>query len=266
MGRRARQLSPETEIRPGLSSEEELLLDIVLRAGGPVGARLAGRQLREAGVVVSEATISRMFKRLDDCGLTAPSGQKGRTLTEQGSKTARELSTRQRRDEAFTRALDIRNVEQLLDLLHGRRGVERELAGRAATKATAEDLERLEGILRSHEDHIAAGHDTRQVGMDFHRAVAEIAGSDLLQVLASIVLNDSLVPLEKVLDVITGGHGTVGQSAPEHEEILSALRRRDPVAAEEAMARHISRLIDEVAEFAESDHVKLFDRLLMFTR
>ncbi|MGW0805114.1 FCD domain-containing protein [Nonomuraea sp. NPDC002799] len=265
MARQERQQSAQPGT-PVLSVEEEQLLDVVMRAQGPVGARLAGRQLGETGLKVSEATISRMFKRLDDFGLTTPSGQKGRTLTDRGLQLAKGLSARQSRDEAFTRALDIRSVEQLLDLLYARRGVERELAGRAAGKATPEDLAELEAILRSHEHHLVDGRDARPVAMDFHRAIARIAGSDLLQVLASVVLSDSLVPLEKVLDVITGGHGTLGRSAPEHEEILAALRRRDSRAAEEAMAGHLTRLIDEVAEFAKSDHVQLFERLLMFTQ
>ncbi|GAA5040173.1 FCD domain-containing protein [Thermocatellispora tengchongensis] len=251
---------------PELNPEEERLLAIVLRSDGPVGARLAGRQLREAGLDISEATVSRIFKRLDDFGLTVPAGRKGRTLTEHGRRCAEALSARQRHEEEFARAFDIRTVEQLLDLLHARRGVERELAARAASRASDEDVARLEELLRSHERRLAADEDARQVGMDFHRVIARIAGSDLLGALANAVLNESLIPLEKVLDVITGGHDTVGRSVPEHVEIVAAIRRRDPAAAEEAMARHLTRLIDEVNDFARSDQVRIFDRLLMFTR
>ncbi|WP_182886858.1 MULTISPECIES: FCD domain-containing protein [unclassified Microbispora] len=270
MARRARPSASDVPAvngaAPELNPEEERLLGIVWRADGPVGARLAGRQLRESGLEISEATVSRIFKRLDDFGLTMPSGRKGRTLTEHGRRCAEAMSARQRHEEEFTRAFDIRTVEQLLDLLHARRGVEREIAGRAAAKATDDDVAGLEEILRRHEMSLDDDEHARQVGMNFHRTIARIAGSDLLGALAGAVLNESLLPLEKVLDVITGGHGTVSQSVPEHVEIVAAIRRRDPAAAEEAMARHLTRLIDEVTDFSRSDQVRIFDRLLMFTR
>jgi len=57
--------------------------------------------------------------------------------------------------------------------------------------------------------------------------------------------------VERALDVILNNRGTLGNSAEEHEVVLTALRARDAEAARRAMCEHLSRLQVETKRFAE---------------
>jgi GntR family transcriptional regulator, transcriptional repressor for pyruvate dehydrogenase complex len=259
-------LTPEPALWDTLSPEERAILLLLADRDGPVGARVAMRVLDDDGLRISEASVSRVFVRLDAAGLTTAMGRKGRTLTAAGRALATRVRTSRRRNAGFSEALDIRSVEQLLDLLYARRGVEREAARAAARRGRPEEIEHLRGLLREQERLLAAGLDAHPGGMGFHVAVAAMAGGRLFPALAQVVLDESLEPLERVLEVITGGHGTLEDSAADHARIVEAIAARDGDAAEAAMAAHLSRLIGEVETFAGTGNDRLFERLLKLTR
>lgn len=245
-----------------LSPDESRILMLLHERPAPAGARVLTQELLDSGVTTSEASVSRVFVRLDAAGLTTAVGRKGRVLTTLGAKVASTAVANRKRNVGFNQALRIRSVQQLMDLLYARRGVEREVARAAALRRTPKQLKEIESIMREHERALAAGDDPSPSGMEFHRMIVRMAGGELFTALADVVLNESLLPLEQVLDAITGGRGTMGQSVPEHEPILAAIRARDAEAAAEAMAEHMTRLIAEVEEFASGDNNRLFERLL----
>lgn len=254
--------TPDGDIDTALSHEESRLLRILLRSDAPIGARAATRLLAADGIALSEATASRIFSRLDDLGFTEPMGRKGRVLTAGGRRMTASAAIADRRNGDLRKALDIQSVHQLLDLLRARRGVERELARSAALHATAAYVDRLERAIGQQKEVIATGESPQQRAMGFHRIIAEMSQNPLLAAISETLWNDSLVPLEKILDVVTAGHGTVEDSLPEHVQILDRLRAGDPDGAESAMDAHHSRLIAEVEEFAASDKADLFSRLI----
>jgi DNA-binding FadR family transcriptional regulator len=258
--------SSAPEATAALPPEAEKLLLVLRRSTGPVGARQAARSLAETGAKISEASVSRVLSHLDSLGLTEPVGRKGRVLTEQGGRhVARRLSD-QRRNADFSKALDIQTMQQLLDWLHARRGVECEVVRAVAERAGDDALARLEELLAAHEKAIDAGADPTPVAMRFHTELAQAADSPLLRALATLLQTEELAPMEQLLDTITGGHGTMGRSTREHESILEALRARDPDAAERAMRAHLDRLITEVDEFARGDLGGMLPRLLRLIR
>jgi GntR family L-lactate dehydrogenase operon transcriptional regulator len=235
---------------------------LLYERSAPVGARLATKELVDQGVSTSEASVSRVFVRLDAAGLTEAIGRKGRVLTALGHEVASTAMANRKRNAGFNQALRIRSVEQLMDLLYARRGVEREIARAAAVRRSAKQLRELETIMRDHERALATGEDPSPSGMEFHRAIVRMAGGELFGALGDVVLNESLLPLEQVLDAITGGRGTMGKSAPEHQPIMDAIKSKDADGAGQAMADHLTRLITEVEAFARSGNSRLFERLL----
>lgn len=245
-----------------LTPDEARTLMVLYERGAPVGARLVTKELLDRGDSTSEASVSRVLVRLDAAGLTTAVERKGRVLTAFGREVASTAVANRKRNAGFNQALRIRSVEQLMDLLYARRGVEREVARAAAVRRSAKQVKGLEAIMREHEHALATGDDPSPSGMEFHRAIVRMAGGEMFPALGDVVLNESLLPLEQVLDAITGGRGTIGKSAPEHEPILDAIRRKDPDAAAEAMADHVSRLITDVEVFACSGNSRMFERLL----
>jgi GntR family L-lactate dehydrogenase operon transcriptional regulator len=249
-----------------LTHEEARTVLLLLEQSEPAGARVVTRQLRDSGLDMSEASVSRLFARLDAAGLTVASGRKGRVLTEFGRRVATTAQDDHRRNLAIKQALDVRSLRQLTDLLCARRGVEREVARAAALRRDATQLKELEALQVKHDAVVlfTTGKPS-QVGIQFHKLLAQCARSDIFVTLADMVLNDSLDWLEQVLDVVTDGHGTSGRSVGEHMAILDAVRRQDGDAADQAMADHLTRLLDEVERFASRNNGEVFERLLRTT-
>ena len=240
-------------------------VDLLLALGGvsdPMGARLASRELAERGLALSEATVSRMLGNLDALGYTQPHGVKGRTLTKRGVALARAHQRDRKRNADLAVVLDIRSIEQLLDLLYARLGVERQAARAAALRASDEDLDELQAIVDEFDVTLARGENPRHLAIVFHRQLARASHNSLLVSLSDIVLGEELDYLEELLDVISTGHGSIDQASSEHSGLVDALRSRDPLVAERLIDDHLMRLIGEVESFAESERSAMFPHLV----
>lgn len=249
-----------------LGREEAKLMRIVVQHHEPIGARMAAQHLKELGVSVSEATVSRIFARLDDMGYTRPVGRKGRTATEEGGAAAEAALRDEITNARFQDALDIRELDQLLDLLHARRGVERESVLLAAARASDRDLLALRSNVDQYSRAVQEGRIAGKHGNEFHRLLVDASHSPLLKTMSGLLLGERLEALEPVLVMVTSGHGSVGTAPPEHTAILDALERRDGEAAQRVLDAHLTRLIQEVEDFAERGDPMLITRLLQLPR
>jgi GntR family L-lactate dehydrogenase operon transcriptional regulator len=239
-----------TPVSPPVAGDEAAVLEAVAQADGPIGCRQITSQLHARGLSLSESTVSRLLRKLDSRDLTRPANAKGRLLTAAGRRQLDDvLATRRRRS---TNYLDIRTIQDLLDLLVARRAIERETARAAAVRIENSDLEQLRALVESQRDAIAGGGVPREVATRFHRTIATASGNKLLGVMADLVFDPALDPVAAVLDVIVGSHSSESASIPEHLEIVEALAARDPDRAERAMLGHVDRLIAEVEAFRSS--------------
>jgi DNA-binding FadR family transcriptional regulator len=227
-----------------------------------MGSRKAAERLNEMGFRFSEATVSRLLRRLDQRTWTSPVGTKGRVLTVSGRSRVAEVESQLRRDKAFIGAIDIRSVQQVLDLLVARKTVERETARGAATNATDEELRQLVELVEKHRAALARGEVAREAALNFHRLIGKACRNRLLMALSQVVFDPNLDSTEDVLDLITQAHGHGHQSFPEHERVLAAILARDAAAAEREMVDHFDRAIDDVIAFLSSGRVEAVDRLL----
>jgi DNA-binding GntR family transcriptional regulator len=114
-------------------------------------------------------------------------------------------------------------------------------AARAATRISADDIERL----ASHNAAIRRAIEAPRVAVNafldhnraFHGIVLEASGSaNLVQLLAGIVEQPIVARTARQYD-----KRQIGRSLAEHEELVLAFRRRDPVWAEAVMTAHIRR-------------------------
>lgn len=257
---------------PGVASREASLSNLEMqllltlysdqhKGGGPVGARLAARRLRASGVTISEATVSRLLKRLDDSGLTVPTAEKGRVMTELGHQVTARYVRNTRRNAAFHEALDITDLDRLRELLLARRGVEREAARLAAERSAKSLTSTIAASLE--RERSLTGYDQRPA-RDFHMAIAWVSGSPIFLALADTLLSTSMEFLEEIADVITGASRE--QSLKEHGAVLRCIEARDANGAEEAMVRHMDRLIHEVEDFSRSIDASAWSNLIRITQ
>jgi DNA-binding FadR family transcriptional regulator len=245
-----------------LTNEEAALLLVLDATTSPVGSRRAVNALRSQGFALSESTVSRLLRRLDDQRLTESVGSKGRVLTQEGRRLVASHSERDRREQILQDAAGITDLTELLDLLYARRGVEREAARGAAERVTDGDIARLEAMVADHQAAIAEQRVVRHSALAFHQVIGELAGNRVLTAMMEVLFEPVMDQTEAVLDVIIGSHHSEPESVEEHVEIVRAIAARDPERADAAMALHLSRLIAETERFAATHHPDLVERIL----
>ncbi len=172
---------------------------------------------------VSRSVIREAMQQLQSQRLVViAQGRKPRVLPAGPQAMADSLHVLMRRTDA-----------SLLQLAEVRRPLEAEIAALAAERITPSDISRLEDanqVMRSATD-VA---DQVEADMRFHRVLAEAAGNPIF-----VFLLDALAELLRASRRKTIGHGGVGPALAGHEQVLAAVRKRNPTAARRAMQAHL---------------------------
>jgi len=137
---------------------------------------------------------------------------------------------------AYVTEVDRRDLEQIFTVLSLLEG---QAAKETASKATEEELNLLDD-LHHRLEKAAADRDVEQffeINVKFHELIQDIASNKWM--------NGVIADLRKVLklqrrDSLTRT-GRLQNSLLEHREILQAILKRDPTAAEAAMRKHLDR-------------------------
>ena len=137
---------------------------------------------------------------------------------------------------AYVTEVDRRDLEQIFTVLSLLEG---QAAKETAIKASEAQLTQLDNIHHRLEK-AAADRDLEQffeINVKFHELVQEIAGNKWM--------NGVIDDLRKVLKLqrrdSLSRSGRLLSSLVEHREILQAILKRDPLAAEQAMRKHLAR-------------------------
>lgn len=162
---------------------------------------------------------------------------------------------------AYVMEFDIESVKQVSEV---RIALEARAAMLAAERITPAQLAEIRGVLASTEQAIRKGtieerlETTDQAlktgatypsDLDFHTAVVASTGNPRLSAAVVEVATQFRLARARV--------GREPQWAPiayaEHEEILQAIERRDPLAASQAMETHLSNSINRLIEHLEGE-------------
>ncbi|WP_101844470.1 FadR/GntR family transcriptional regulator [Zhihengliuella sp. ISTPL4] len=224
--------------------ELELLL-LIAAAAEPLGARELRRRLADGGRV-SESTMNRLLRRLDEQGLTRSQAGRGRVLSPAGRALA-DQATREQRWHDNLSQLEIKTLGDVRDLVVARRALEREIVRSAALSAEPSDVMALRRYLVQHEDSIESERDRRVAAVEFHRQLARSCPNRMLRASAMVLFDPRFDVLEQVLDIVTAGRGRTEASPHEHDAIVDAIEARDPDAAEAAMLQHLDRLSEDLS-------------------
>jgi GntR family transcriptional repressor for pyruvate dehydrogenase complex len=126
------------------------------------------------------------------------------------------------------------------ELLEARMLMEIPLAGLAAQRATEEDVSRLTELLAQAK---AAGTDSerfRELDRELHRRITAAAGNRLSGAFMAWVVDVLQPSLQERLKPAVVESTLLGQ----HQDVLRAIERGDPEAAERAMREHLLYLRD----------------------
>lgn len=125
--------------------------------------------------------------------------------------------------------------QDLLDLFWAQATIGGELANRAATRMSIEDIEKLTLQEPEYERAIKDGDEaeTGKLGHDFHRTINKAAGSPRLAAILGSLTRQ--LPNRFYASI----EGELSIASQYHPVILGAIRLRDPQAASSLMFRHI---------------------------
>jgi GntR family transcriptional repressor for pyruvate dehydrogenase complex len=123
-------------------------------------------------------------------------------------------------------------VSELLEL---RTMIEPTLAARAAKHAGAEDVARLEDILRRQREKVSRGELAIDEDSEFHYTIARASNNKVVLQVVDVFMDLLRESRRQSLQV----EGRLQKSLASHQQILRAIARHDAAAAENAMRRHI---------------------------
>lgn len=124
------------------------------------------------------------------------------------------------------------------ELLEFRAMIEPVLAKRAARNASPEDLQHLEEIIRRQQEKVNRGELAIEEDTEFHNTIAHAAKNEVVLNVLDVFMDLLRESREQSLQV----DGRLHKSLEGHRQILNAIERRDPAAAEAAMRRHIEKI------------------------
>lgn len=136
-------------------------------------------------------------------------------------------------------------VKDLVEIFQLRAVLEGLAARLAAPLFSAQELDHIEQNLAAAEAALARGDPARcsEFGKKIHDAIIDKADNERL-LLFTRNLDDNLQRFRTLSDQISG---RLNKSVTEHRRLLEALRRRDPLAAEQAMRDHLLSVLQDLS-------------------
>lgn len=217
------------------------LVHAISTSDAPMGSRNAQRELAARGMRLSESSVSRLLREMDERGWTASAGKKGRTLSAEGRRRAAEAVLAERASDSLQHA--VRDVQDLLDLLRARQAVESAVAADAARMPTEEGLADLRAVCSDHAAAVGSAPMIEQPGLQFHRGVVSLASNRMLKLAADMMLAPHLDRVEAVLDAVLSTRRDEERVLAEHRDVLDRIVARDTDGARDAMNAHFEDMI-----------------------
>lgn len=189
------------------------------------GDRLpAERDLAEQ-LEVSRNSIREALHTLELTGLIEARQGGGTFVREAGIESIREPLS----------SLLITREGVIAEILDARRMMEPPMAGKAAAKATAEQIALMEKILRQQEQAVKDGKSGSEEDTLFHHALAESTGNSVIVKLVEAMTEVLYASRERNLQTQDRAHASLRG----HRKVLEAITRKDEEGAYTAMLEHL---------------------------
>lgn len=146
----------------------------------------------------------------------------------------------------------LQSLDEVLNVMELRLGVEIESAGLAAERASKAQVRIILNALNAIGEASAAGRAAIDEDLAFHRAIAEATGNPEFARFLQFI-GRHLIPRRTVSGLperMGGQRAYLALIQEEHRRIFAAIRSRAPAAAREAMRRHLTRSLERYRKLA----------------
>ena len=140
------------------------------------------------------------------------------------------------------------------ELLQARQLLESSMAEFAALQVTRADITKLKDILARERNTLEQGDEDYVADEDFHRTIAEITQNEVI-----LQMQKALWDLRTNSQMWKGLHLHIPNQSyrqlwlQDHENIITALQRKDPVMAKKAMWQHLENVKQKLFELSDVD-------------
>ncbi|EHO47058.1 MULTISPECIES: FCD domain-containing protein [Haemophilus] len=140
------------------------------------------------------------------------------------------------------------------ELLQARQLLESSMAEFAALQATRADITKLKDILATERASLEQGDEDYVADEDFHRTIAEITQNEVI-----VQMQKALWDLRVNSQMWKGLHLHIPNQSyrhlwlQDHENIITALQRKDPAMAKKAMWQHLENVKQKLFELSDVD-------------
>ena len=187
---------------------------------------------------VSRTAIREAMKNLTSRGLVEVQAGRGTFVIDNPYKAVQHslgLLLKLERDDSYKNLIDFREI------------LEPEIAARAASQISDEDIAALQEALTTMQASLNDAETFIEADLDFHLTLAEAANNSLI-----LAIVDTLIELlrdqrRNIANKVEGG----ARGQVHHKRIFEAVVRRDPEAARQAMRAHICQVREELVTKAE---------------
>lgn len=193
-----------------------------------VGARLPSENSMASHFGVSRAVVREAIARLKVEGLIE-------TLQGSGAYVRSPRGEGEAQIDGLTRA----SVESLLDLIEVRRVTEGEMAARAATHRTEQQMAAIDTALKAIDTATEAGQSGVAEDQAFHACIASASGNVYWRKLVDAFARHVHVAISVTRGNEALRHDFAQQVAEEHRDVRDAIAARDPDRARSAAMRHM---------------------------
>jgi DNA-binding FadR family transcriptional regulator len=146
----------------------------------------------------------------------------------------------------------MQSIEEILNVMELRLGVEIESAGLAAERASKAQIRAIGAALDAIEHAAQSGESAVDEDLELHRAIAQATGNPEFERFLQFI-GRHLIPRRIVTGLpesMGGQRAYLDLIQEEHRRIYEAIRAADPKAAREAMRRHLTRSLERYRRLA----------------
>lgn len=222
----------------------EQIHELIIKEELKPGQRLPSEPDLAAQFGTSRAQVRLAFKKLESYGILETRPQSGTYIAEIGTKIL---------DGLLSNVTSINSNFAPLSIVETRLFLECESVKLAASRITEEQLQKVIEAHTEYKRQAENGVTDSDDDIYFHLKLAEYSGNPVLRHLICLITPQMLQLIKSLQKFQPNNEERLKATVKEHEDIIEALQKKNPIVAQEAMEKHLSAIKSTVVKYLKVD-------------